>query len=219
MKKITLVSIYSFVFLILCSLITYFLKYIPLSNDMLLIGIAIILMSLSFILKFLAPKFKITKYICYLINSIAMGFTLRAWYLYRNIDNDIITMILISVFAIVYLWLFYILLEIPIIKENMEMFLLMFLGGILILYVTLVAYTKTTYISTIGFYLLIETAFGFALCRNTITIDDTTKDIMLCTFSVIVVIIIVIIALYSGEGLDNVDVDFSGLTKKKDEEE
>lgn len=210
MKKITIVSIFSLLFLLLSSIIAYYSKYLGFDNPWipLIIGICILLGSGIFAA---VTKNNICNIICFLVNSIALGFCIRAWYVYRQIDNTLLTMAIISTICILYLWFFYLLLFIPIFNRNYERFLIIFLIVSFFAYIPLVCFTETTYVSTIGYYTIIVMAFIFAMSSAENTVKGLIRSITLSTYSVFIVAIIIALMIASGgDSIDGIDLPLDG---------
>lgn len=215
MKKISIVSLASFVFLMLSSTVAFLGKFIfdePVAP--LVIGCIILLVSgiLAFVIKESTP----VNILCFFISSLAMGCLIRAWYNLRHIENGMVTMILVSLSLVLYLWVFFALSRIPFIRHNKTAFIIF--GIIFVLlsvaaYIYLVFNTDTTYLSTIGYYAIIEFAFIFAMSLEAHTREDLIRNLTLSTYSVfavaIIVAVFVVLALLGGDGMD-CDCDCGG---------
>ena len=79
--------------------------------------------------------------------------------------------------------------------------------------------TKTTYVSTFGYYVIIEIAFIFAMCKNQNKMQKLFKDIVLSTYSIFVVAIIIAIIMLGADSIDGIDPsldpDFEGLSSPR----
>lgn len=200
-KKISLVSIISLLFLVLSSVVAYYLKFKDLKNwTSLLIGVLIALFSGVLALTF--KKIKITKYISLFLNAIALGFCIRAWYIYRSYDNTLLLMIAVSLLSLCYLWMFYLFLYLPFIEKYINVFFILYVILSLIGYVLLIIFTKTTWLSTFGYYMIVEISFIIGLCMTTDSIDELVKIMLLCSFSVFIVALIIAILMLGGDGID-----------------
>ena len=71
----------------------------------------------------------------------------------------------------------------------------------------IVIFTKTTYVSTFGYYMLIEMAFIYALCSDSENIQDLVRRITLATYSVFAVAVLIAVFMLSESGGD-IDMDF-----------
>ena len=126
-------------------------------------------------------------------------------------------MLLISLGAVVYLWIYFALIRIPIIKESagatVAVTALYTVISILV-YVLLVLGTKTTFVSTVGFYAFIELSFIFAMSLEVNNRDELIRNLTISTYSVLIVAIVVIVValvMASGEGdCDCSDCDCGG---------
>ena len=72
----------------------------------------------------------------------------------------------------------------------------------IIAYIIVIATTKTTYISTYGWYMIIEIAFLFAISVKSENNQELFKYAVISTYSVLVVGIIMLLIMLSGDGLD-----------------
>jgi hypothetical protein len=215
MKKISIASLASFIFLMCASAVALISKFIfKDALTSLIVGGIILLMSgiLAFVMKDKTP----TNIVCFFISSIAMGLFIRSWYILRGLENGIGTMALVSLSLVLYLWLFFAFTRIPLIRHSKTAFIIfsiLFVAASIGIYVFLVSNTNTTYLSTIGYYAIIELGFIFAMSLEAHTREDLIRNLALSTYSVLIVGIIVavflVIALLGGDGLD-CDCDCGG---------
>ncbi len=208
MKKISIVSLASFVFLMLSSTVALVSKFIFNGAVAPLIGGCIILL-LSGVLAFIIKESTPVNILCFFISSVAMGCLIRAWYNLREIENSMLTMILVSLSLVAYLWLFFALSRIPFIRHNKTAFIVFSIIFVILsvaAYILLVMNTNTTYLSTIGYYAIIEFAFIFAMSLEAHTREDLIRNLTLSTYSVfavaIIVAVFVVLALLGGDGMD-----------------
>lgn len=202
MKKIGIVSIASLLFLFISSITAYLLRYSVIENPLFYLGFGLIPFIISVFVALISHKNIIGNIICLFLTSIGLGFFLRAWYVFRGFDNSIFVMLLVSIACVAYLWVFYLINFIPAVRKRFKLFFILFLIISLIGYVLLVAFTKTTYVSTFGFYAIVEIAFIFAMCKKTESINDLIRNITLSSYSVIVVAILILIMIVAEDGLD-----------------
>ena len=106
MKKITFISLISFLFLSLCSLFEILFREIPFENAWtpLLIGVGLLIV--SGIISVRVKKNVIGNVLCFLLNSIALGLCIRCWYIFRNFNNEWWVMLLVSLACVIYLLIF-----------------------------------------------------------------------------------------------------------------
>lgn len=213
MKKITIVSAASFVFLLICSLVArfsrgFFQGYWP----PLLIGVGILVVSgiIALIVRESTP----VNILCFGLSAIAMGLIIQAWYVLRSLENPIFITALISLGAVVYLWLYFALIHIPVVKESAGVSVAvtaLYIIISVIIYVILVLRTETNFVSTVGFYAFIEISFIFAMSFEINSRDELIRNLTLSTYSVFVVAIIVaVIALMAAAGDGDCDCDCGG---------
>lgn len=213
MKKITIVSIISFAFLFLSSLVArltvgYFSSY----TSPLIIGLSILALSgvIALIIRDNTP----INIVCAVMSAISMGFILRSWYILRSIENPLLLMVLISFGAVVYLWIYFALIRIPMIKESAGLTVAvtaLYVIISIVIYFLLVFNTKTTFVSTAGFYALLELSFIFAMSLEVNDHHELIRNLTLSTYSVLIVAIIVIVfALMVASGDGDCDCDCGG---------
>ena len=207
MKKITLVSLASFIFLLICSAVAVLLEGVLTDAFVaLMIGVAILVVSgvLAFVIK---ESVKIN-ILCIALSSIAMGVLIRAWYINRGFDNSFAVMTVISLGAVLYLWVFFALSKIPFIHKSKAAYTcLCILYTILsvVFYFLVMLNTETTFVSTCGYYMIIELAFIFAMSLEVNNKKELLRNLTLSTYSVFIVAIIagvVILAALAGGDCD-----------------
>lgn len=222
MKKISLVSIISIIFLSISSVVAYFLRYTSMDEwTYLVFGVFVLI--ISGVLAFVFKKSNFVNCLCLGISSIALGFLIRAWYIFRNFDNSFLTMILVSLACAVYLWVYYLLLYIPYFDKHCSVFTIIFIVLSLIAYIIVVATTETTFVSTFGYYMIVEIAFIVGLCMKSYTYSQLIRNMVLCSYSIFIVAIIIAFLMLAGDGADfdfdfdiGADANNNGLSSPKD---
>ncbi len=207
MKKVLTVSFASFMFLAVSSAVAYALSFTALKSIWACIGIGVGILILSGILAIFAKKNTEFNIICSAISAASLGFLIRAWYLFRGFENPIWVMLLVSLAEVVYLWLFYALAKIKFFGNHIRVFASFFILLSVVIYTVCAALTETTFLSTFGYYMIIEIAFIFAMCKSTSDGPELIRAITLSTYSVFIVAIIVAIAVIFDGDLD-FDLDF-----------
>ena len=203
MKKITIVSIASLIFLSICSFVGWVFRFVSFNDPVAFVVIGIVICLISGILLYILRKKGLIVYlIFYLINAFALGLRIRGWYIFRGFDNSIWVMLLISLISSLYLLVFYLFLLIPFFNENYTAFAIIFMILSIIAYIIVIATTKTTYISTYGWYMIIEIAFLFAISVKSENNQELFKYAVISTYSVLVVGIIMLLIMLSGDGFD-----------------
>ena len=213
MKKITIVSVVSFIFLFICSLVAKVIANIFTDfEDPLLIGV--LMLAGSGVLAFVVRESVGINILCSVISAVAMGFILRSWYILRGLENSVFTMTLISVGAVVYLWIYFAIIRIPDIKESAGVTVavtVIYIVISILIYVLLVLGTKTTFVSTVGFYAFLEISFIFAMSLEVNDGKELIRNLTLSTYSVFAVAIIVaVFALMAAAGDGDCDCDCGG---------
>ena len=202
MKKTTLVSIASFLFLLLASSVAYFTKEI-FFNAITAFIVGISILALSGAIAFFVKERVEINVICFFISSLAMGVLIRSWYIFRAIENTIPTMIIVSLSLVLYLWIFFAISKISIFHNSKGAYVALIVIYAIIsiaLYVFVILKTETSYISTFGYYMAIELAFIFAMSLDTENPDELIRNLTLSTYSIFIVVIIaaVVVAVIAG---------------------
>lgn len=217
MKKSVAVSLVSFAFLLLCSLCAYLLGGISGVDGgvMLLIGLTVLLISGAVAL-FSGESIPLNA-VCFALSSVALGFCIRAWYIFRGLDNELYTMALVSLCAALYLFVFCSLSRLPVIRDHRAIYT----AAVLVIsgaaYLMAVLLTGTTYVSTFGYYMLIEIAFLFALYAEPVGKKSLFRYLTLSTYSIFgVAVIIAVIALLAVLGDGDCDCDLSPCAEGAD---
>lgn len=234
MKRISIVSLASFIFLMISSVVALATKSI-FTDAVYALAAGRITLIISGVLALIIRENVAINVVCFFISSVAMGMLIRSWYILRGLENGIFTMLLISLSLVAYLWLYFAVSRIPFIRGSrtgMIIFSAVFVVISVVAYIILVNKTETTYLSTLGYYAIIELGFIFAMSLEARTREDLIRNLTLSTYSVFVVAIIVavfvIIAALGGDGLDcdcdcggdccdcgDPGLDFSSSKKKK----
>ncbi len=210
MKKITIVSFCSFAFLFICSLIAV------LTEDLFSVFwspmiIGIVLLSASGIIALIIKEKMEINLICFMISSISMGFLIRGWYILRGLDNTLTTTTIISLVCVLYLWVYFSLTRIPFVRRSNKLSAVctvMYFALTLAIYLYFVFTTKTAFLSTLGYYMLIEAAFIFAMVLEVHSKEELVRNLTLSTYSVFVVAVIVaVIAIAAAFGDGDCDLD------------
>ena len=209
MKKISIVSAVSFIFLLFASSFAILTESIfskPAAPSAIGVGI----LAASGILALAVRESKAVNILCIAVNSAAMGILIRAWYLWRGFDNDVKTMVLVSLAAALYLWVFFALSKIPFIHRSKDAyFTLCFLYVIIsvAVYVVAVIKTETTYLSTFGYYMIIELAFIFAMSLEVNSADELIRNLTLSTYSLFIAVAIAAVVILIAAGGGDCDCD------------
>jgi len=207
MKKISIVSLASFVFLLLCSTVAVALKN-AFSDALTALIVGVVILIVSGVLAFVLKENTKVNILCFLLSSVAMGVLIRAWYINRGFDNSFAVMTFISLGAVLYLWVFFALSKIPFIHKSKAAYTCLcviyaVLSGVF--YFLVMLNTETTFVSTCGYYMIIELAFIFAMSLEVNNREELIRNLALSTYSVFIVAIIagvVIVAALAGGDCD-----------------
>lgn len=202
MKRILRAICASFIFLAVVSVTGYLARFgINEFWTAFLIGCGILLVSV-FVGIIKHPAAKIT---AFFINAVSMGFFLRSWYINRNFDNSIILMLGIAALAVCYMLVFALPLYIPAVSRHYKIYLLVFvllsLGG----YIALVCCTVTTWVSTLGYFGLLQLSFIMGSSFKCDDLDDEIVALWVSSYSIIICAVIILIVVLAGDGCDGCD--------------
>jgi hypothetical protein len=212
MKKLGLVSVASFLFLALSSVTAYLLRFWDYGYVPVLIYIGIVILVASAIIAAFAKKRIAVNVVCCVISSVALGFLIRAWYVFRGFDNQLWVILLVSLACVLYLWFFYLFAHIPFFRKHIGLYVFLYIIASLGGYIAVVATTQTTFVSTFGFYMIMELAFIFAMCTSTEEPEELVRAITISSYTVfIVAIIIIILVLCEGDFEFDLDFSFDGF--------
>ena len=207
MKKIKFISIAAIAFLAIASVCAYLLGYTN-ADISFYIAIGAFILLISGVLAAFARKRIVLNIVCSSMSAMSFGFLLRGWYLYRGFNNPLWLMLIVAILAVGYLWVFFALAHIKAFKKRPKLFSILFVIISLAIYVTLVFTTKTTFISTLGFYCALTLAFIFAICKSAADTRELLRAFTLSTYSLFAVALLIALAAIFDGDID-FDLDFS----------
>ena len=215
MKKITIVSVASFIFLFICSIVASISKMLFIGyKPTLPLVIGIIILAVSGVIALIVREQTKVNLLCFTLSAVAMGFIIRAWYILRDLENSIFITLLISLGAVIYLWIYFALIHIPVVKESAGVTVAvsaLYIVISIVVYIVLVLKTHTNFVSTAGFYAFIEISFIFAMSMEVNDNEELIRNLTLSTYSVFVVAAIVaVFALMAASGSGDCDCDCGG---------
>ena len=206
MKRTTLILLSSFLFLTVASLFAYMLRYTDFGEAYVYLIIGVGILVLSSVLAYFSAEHIPLNIICFFVSAVSLGFLIRSWYIFRGFDNTVGVMLLVSLACLAHLALFCLVAEIPPIKRHKiaaaVIYGLVSLGA----YIYIVFTTKTTFVSTFGYYMIVEIAFLYALLAHGEDRASLVRSVTLSTFSVFGVAVIIALMMLAGGG----DCDVSG---------
>ena len=207
MKKISIVSLFSFLFLFLASVVAYVLGFVNFEHAWvpLVIGVAILIV--SGLVALVVKRIVGVNVLCSIISAVALGFMIRSWYVFRGFENALWILVCVSLACVVYLWAVFGLAHLPFARNHPKIFLLIVVLVSLAGYVCLLIFTQTTFVSTFGYYMIVEIAFLFAMFVTSDSVRKLIRNLTLSTYSVFIVAIIIAIMILS-EGEVGIDFDF-----------
>ena len=130
-----------------------------------------------------------------------MGFAIRAWYIYRNIENPIWVLFLVALAASAVLLLFYVISFIPFVEKHYSVFFWILSGLMLVLFIVSMIPTRNTFLSTFGYYLIFVWALAVCMC-NDAKGEDFYKHVLIASFSVWIVAVLILIFMLNGDSFD-----------------
>lgn len=207
MKKISVTFVLTTVFLLIASLVGYFAKYL-FQQFWWAFGVASAVLALGVLVLTVAKKNRHNFFVAvYIVNAVAMGLYLRSWYILRGFtENSLWLMLAMSLAAVLYFALFLLPQFIPWVRNNYSAYLVGYIIVSLAVYVLLLCFTKTTWVSTLGFYGLLQMGAMVAL-----SLFDENENhwafVALCSsYSVFVCALIILLVAVGGD----LDLDFGG---------
>ena len=212
MKKITIISILSLIFWILSSLSTILISQYNDLHEIKTLIIGFVILGINRLLFFIFEDFEISKYISILINSIAMGFCLDAWFIYKEIEPVFTQMLITSIICMSFMILFYLSLNIKLLERKFNIYIIVFLIISGLTFVLLALTSNSTFTSTLGYYGILSLAFLFVLCVDSVNYEELLKNFTLSTFSGLIVGVIVLLGILEVDG----DVDLGGASSGTD---
>lgn len=189
----------------ICSIVAYCLRFTDNDDSASLLITGVIILGVSALVLVITKFFFTPRILVFIANAVALGFCVRSWYVFRGFDNPLWLMLLVSLSCLLYLLGFYYLLRIPFFERHFKIYFWVFLVITVIIYIMLVCLTDTTFVSTFGFYLIVEVAFIFAMCKSCDSIQILFWNITVSTYSVIVVAIIIALIMLLGDNADFLD--------------
>lgn len=203
MKRIGRMLLASFLFLSVCSVVGYLARYTEITNFWIMFGIACGVLAVGIGLGFV--KHVSCKIVAFFVNAVAMGFFLRSWYINRGFDNSLLLMLGVAALAVAYTVIFVLPLLIPAVSRHygvyVTLFVLLSLGG----YVALVVCTTTTWVSTLGYYGILQLSFILGMSFACNDLEDEARALWISSYSIIVCAAIILLMVLGGEGCDGCD--------------
>lgn len=89
------------------------------------------------------------------VNSVGLGFCLRAWYIFRGFSNSLPVLLAACLIAWAFIPLFWLWSRIPIFDRHPALMSFIFIAPVTAVYCVLIFNTETTWLSTTGFCLIV----------------------------------------------------------------
>ncbi len=207
MRRTSLILLSSFLFLLCASLVAYLLRFCDLGGAVTYLIIGVALLFLSSIIAYFSAELIPLNVLCFAMSAAALGFLIRCWYAFRNFDNTLGVMLLVCVACVLHLLLFRLVAELPLLRKHRVAVAVIYGVLSLFVYLYVMLSTTTTYVSTFGYYMIVEIAFLYALIMPSEDRASLIRQVTLCTFSVFGVAVILAVMIFLGDGAD---CDLSG---------
>ncbi len=209
MKRCLQTLAVSLVFLIVASVVGYIGRFIPL-DFWWIFGIATAILVVSVILSLALRKNPTYKLFSVFINAVSMGFYLRSWYINRGFDNALWLMLCVSLLAAAYMFIFILPLYVDAINRHYGWYLLVFTVLSIVGYVCLVVLTKTTWVSTLGYYGLLQLGFIMTMSMDGSNRLKLYNSWQVASYTVAVCAVIILIIVLGGDAAGDFLDGFSG---------
>ncbi len=207
MRRNSLIILSSFLFLLLSSLVAYLLRFADITDALTYLIAGAALLAVSFAVAYFGAEIIPINILSFIISACSLGALIRAWYLFRGFDNDLYVMLLVCAACALHLVAFCLVAELPYLRRHRVMTAVIYGVISLAAYLAVMLTTKTTYVSTFGYYMIVETAFLYAIIMKGEDRASLVRVITLSTFSVIGVAVILGVMMLFGDGAD---CDISG---------
>lgn len=203
MKRLFHTILASALFLALCSVVGYCAYFFNIKNFWIMFAIASAVFVLGVI--FALVKRTSCKVIAFFVNAVAMGLYIQSWYIYRGFENSLWLMLAVSAVAVAYLVLFFLPLLIPFVNRHYGWYAAVFVGLSLVGYVLLLCLTQTTWVSTLGYYGILQLGFVLGCSFSCNDIDDEIHALLASSYSVAVCAVLILLTVLGGDGCDCAD--------------
>ena len=203
MKRLFKTFAASLLFLTVTSLVGYFAYYTQIKNFWAVFGIASGILALSVVLTCI--KKKATKIAAFFVIAVSMGFYLQSWYVNRGFNNSVWLILGVAALASAYMLIFVLPLLVPAINRHYSIYLTFFVVLSLAGYVALLVFTKTTWVSTLGFFGILQLSFILGSSFDCKDVDDEMQALLISSYSIAVCAVIILIVALGGDACDGCD--------------
>ncbi|MCM1195275.1 MAG: hypothetical protein NC099_05105 [Corallococcus sp.] len=188
----------SAIFLIITSVVGFLFSFVP-TGMWETFGIASAVFAVGIILSLTVRRRKSVKYVVIFINAIAMGIYLRSWYIDRKFSNPLWMILAVAVLATAYLLL---IVAVVCLIKNPKARLwtaVAFVMVSVVAYILLVILTTTSWVSTLGFFGLLQIGFAFSLFSKE---ESLVASWQIASYTVALCAVIILVIALGGDGLD-----------------
>lgn len=200
MLRVLRTLVASFLFLTVTSLVGYTAYFFNITDFWIMFGIASGVLVVGILIGII--KHKSAKIVSFFVNAVSMGFYLQSWYINRGFENSVWLMLGVATLAVAYMMVFALPLLIPAVNRHYGIYLIIFillsLGG----YVALLVFTKTTWVSTLGYFGLLQLSFILGSSFDCTDFDDEIRALWLSSYSIVVCAAIILAIVAGGDSCD-----------------
>lgn len=215
MKKISYLMIYATFFLLLSTIVTSVSALFPFSNAWVPLIIAFAILIINTVLSIIFREtIKKKLYFFSALNSIALSFSIRAWYIFRGINNSFWGLLFVILACLAVMFLFYAISFIPFVDKHYSVFFWILSAVLLILYIVSLLLLHNTYISTFGYFLIFIWALVICMCGDSYGRGFYTH-VLIASFSIWFVAIIILLFMLDGDSFDFDFLNFSSDSPRK----
>lgn len=190
----------SFLFLAVTSVVGYVAYFFNITDFWVMFGIASGVLVAGVLIGII--KHTAAKITSFFVNAVSMGFFLQSWYINRGFQNSLWLMLGVAALAVAYMMVFALPLLIPAVNRHyaiyLAIFVLLSLGG----YIALVVCTTTTWVSTLGYFGLLQLSFIVGSSFECSDFDDEIRALWLSSYSVVVCALIILAIVMGGDSCD-----------------
>lgn len=144
---------------------------------------------------------KIRMCVVSVLNSVAMGLAIRAWYIYRGLTNSLPTLILVALAASSVILFFYIISFIPFVDRHYSVFFWILSALLLAAFIVCIIAFRTPYLSTFGYYMIIVWCLSMSMCCGDGN-ENFYNNVLLSSFSVWIVALLILLFMLDSDGAD-----------------
>lgn len=128
------------------------------------------------------------------VNSVGLGFCLRAWYIFRGFSNSLPVLLAACLIAWAFIPLFWLWSRIPVFDRHPALMSFIFIAPVTAVYCVLVFNTETTWLSTTGFCLIVAATVIFSMSLEANTPGDALKNMTYSWLGFLAAAVLILVA-------------------------